>query len=98
MAFDFCRDNKFLSPTYKNKKRDGCLLCPHAKASERLKWFEDWKEFNAKERLIELQRILIADSKAKGAKQFYPYFLLKQRDIMGEYLDVLTLRLSIWRD
>ena len=99
MAFDFCRDNKFLSPTYKNKKRDGCLLCPHAKASERLKWFEDWKEFNAKERLIELQRILIADSKAKGTKQFYPlrnyhYFI----ENAGEFISPNGTRLCMFGD
>lgn len=72
MSFDFCKKRKILSPTYKRKKRDGCTLCPNAKSAERLKWFEDYKEYGAKERLIELQRILIADSKKHSTKEFYP--------------------------
>ena len=72
MAFDHCQKVGRLSPTYKNKKRDGCALCPNAKPAERLKWFDDYNEYGAKEKLIELQRILKEDSSVKGTKPFYP--------------------------
>lgn len=33
-----------LSPHYTTQKRDGCALCPHAKTSVRIQWFDDYPE------------------------------------------------------
>lgn len=44
MAFQFCEENKILSPHYENLKRDGCALCPHAKAAERILWLRQYPD------------------------------------------------------
>lgn len=49
-------------------------------------------------RLEKLQQFISTNKAFSSLDMAQQYFLLKQRDIMGEYLDVLTLRLSIWRD
>lgn len=43
-AFLYCRDRKLLSPHYENHKRDGCALCPNAKAKERQLYFADYPQ------------------------------------------------------
>lgn len=52
-ATQHCKENDILSPHYKTHKRDGCTLCPHAKAKEREMWFEQYPE--ALPLVIELQ-------------------------------------------
>jgi 3'-phosphoadenosine 5'-phosphosulfate sulfotransferase (PAPS reductase)/FAD synthetase len=56
MAFEFCRDRGLLSPHYKNAKRDGCALCPHARKREREIWLSDYP--SARELLVDLQNIV----------------------------------------
>lgn len=55
-AAQFCREKDILSPHYALFKRDGCTLCPHAKASERELWFEQYPE--AIPVVIELQEFV----------------------------------------
>lgn len=62
-CFYWCRSQNLLSPCYKVSFRDGCLLCPQAKAIERIKFFNEYPE--AFEKVLELQRI------AK-IRNFYP--------------------------
>lgn len=64
-CFYWCRDYHLLSPKYMTSKRDGCVLCPHAKAVERYKFFEDYPE--AVDLVKSLQRIEI-----ESGKNFYP--------------------------
>lgn len=42
MAFEYCKERGILSPHYDAHKRDGCTLCPHAKAIERERWFQQF--------------------------------------------------------
>ena len=51
-----CIEMKMLSPYYETQKRDGCVLCPNARKSERTQWFVDYPK--AKPMLIELQDIV----------------------------------------
>ena len=44
MALEYCKEHNILSPHYNTHKRDGCTLCPHAKAVERRRWFEQYSE------------------------------------------------------
>lgn len=41
MAADYCIKNGIYSPHYKEFKRDGCVLCPQAPPSLRVKWFQE---------------------------------------------------------
>lgn len=43
-AFLYCRDRELLSPHYETGKRDGCALCPNAKAKERQLYFADFPQ------------------------------------------------------
>lgn len=42
-VFKYARDLNLLSPHYENANRDGCLLCPNGKCSERHKFFNQYK-------------------------------------------------------
>lgn len=54
-AYNFCKNNNFLSPVYALKKRDGCAVCGNAKQEERERYFKDFPE--AKEKLYKLEQI-----------------------------------------
>ncbi len=54
ITFDITHD--LLSPHYEILARDGCTLCPHAKAKERELWFKQYPE--AVPLVIELQEIV----------------------------------------
>lgn len=43
-AKQYVLNYNMLSPHYATQKRDGCTLCPHAKPSVRIQWFEDYPE------------------------------------------------------
>lgn len=62
-CFLWCRSKNLLSPKYKDSKRDGCVLCPHAKRVERYRFFERYPQ--AIEKVKHLQRL----SMQRG---FYP--------------------------
>lgn len=62
-----------LSPIYETTSRDGCVLCPHAKAIERELWFEDYPE--AKEKLIELQNIVKTHRPDRPPLRGHKYFI-----------------------
>lgn len=71
-SYNFCRKNNLLSPSYEFGLRDGCMLCPHGASSERVRWFSDYAEYNAKERLYDLQCKLRDNARQNGVKEFYP--------------------------
>ena len=48
------------------------MLCPHGASSERVRWFADYAEFNAKERLYDLQCVLRDNARKNGVKEYYP--------------------------
>ena len=56
MAIEYCKEHNILSPHYDTHKRDGCTLCPHAKATERKRWFEQYPE--AIPIVLELQELV----------------------------------------
>ena len=56
MAIEYCKEHNILSPHYDTHKRDGCTLCPHAKAAERKRWFEQYPE--AIPIVLELQELV----------------------------------------
>lgn len=64
-AFDICIKNNALSPHYEEHRRDGCALCPNAKAAEREEWLNSYP--NAREKLKELQEICM-----KKRPELYP--------------------------
>ena len=63
---------QFFTPSYEYGLRDGCMLCPHGASSERVRWFADYAEFNAKERLYDLQCVLRDNARKNGVKEYYP--------------------------
>lgn len=71
-CFNYCKSRCILSPVYNTSFRDGCVLCPNAKSIARYNWFNDYKEFNAFDRLVELQRKLYQNAIDNGVKFFYP--------------------------
>lgn len=54
-AKQICIKNGLLSPLYTSFKRDGCALCPHAKAEVRQQWF--FENPNAKEKILQMQKV-----------------------------------------
>ena len=55
-AMELCRGRGVLSPLYEVAKRDGCILCPHAKVAVRERWFQDYPE--AVPLVVELQEFV----------------------------------------
>ena len=53
MAKQICVNVNMYSPHYDKSKRDGCVLCPNAKKSERLQWYKDYPQ--AYNLVLELQ-------------------------------------------
>ena len=51
-----CEEAQFLSPKYSDSTRDGCALCPQAKAKEREKWLRQYPE--AMSVVLELQEFV----------------------------------------
>lgn len=56
MAAEYCKKNGLYSPHYNNHRRDGCTLCPQAKASERIEWFKQYPK--AFDLVLELQEFV----------------------------------------
>jgi hypothetical protein len=61
MATLYCKANGLYSPHYdfdfgKKNKRDGCTLCPQARAKERIEWFKQYPE--AFDLVLELQEFV----------------------------------------
>lgn len=43
-ALQYCKNHGMLSPHYETSFRDGCALCPNAKAKERKLYFQDYPD------------------------------------------------------
>lgn len=56
IATEYCKVNGLYSPHYLHHKRDGCVLCPQAKPSERIEWFKQYPE--AFELILDLQEFV----------------------------------------
>lgn len=101
-CLSYCKNNpynyNFLSPTYLYSFRDGCTLCPNAKPVERFFWYEDYKDFNIKERVLNLQRIIKSSYDSFSLKQVFPlrnfhYFIENE-----EFISPNGSRISIFGD
>ena len=68
-----CKAMGMYSPHYALFKRDGCTLCPHAKASERALWFEQYPD--AIPIVIELQEFVKAERPEMTPLRNYQWFI-----------------------
>lgn len=73
MATEYCKKNGLYSPQYDNYKRDGCTLCPHAKASERIEWFNQYPE--AFGLVLELQEFVKKERPEQTPLRDYKFFI-----------------------
>lgn len=83
-AFEICQKNKLLSPHYGLFKRDGCVLCPHAKPIARKLWFEEYPE--AFDILLYLQDRAKKEKPANSPLRNYKFFIEEdpQMDIFSD--------------
>lgn len=72
-AYEFCKQNKILSPSYDTKNRDGCALCPFAKQEERKQWFLEYPE--AIPILMNLQNIVKNEKPENTPLRGYKWFI-----------------------
>lgn len=72
-ATTICWRHNVLSPIYTRTGRDGCVLCPNAKASEREQWFKDFP--GVRDKLIELQNIVKANRPDRFPLRNYKWFI-----------------------
>jgi hypothetical protein len=73
MATMYCKANGLYSPHYKNNKRDGCTLCPHAKANERIEWFNQYPQ--AFDLVWELQEFVKKERPEQTPLRNYTFFI-----------------------
>ena len=73
MAIEYCKEHGILSPHYGSHKRDGCTLCPHAKAAERVRWFEQYPE--AIPIVLELQEFVKNEKPDQTPLRHYKWFI-----------------------
>ena len=73
MALAYDKNLNILSPHYGTNHRDGCTLCPHAKASERRKWFEQYPE--AIQIVLELQEFVKRERPDQTPLRHYKWFI-----------------------
>ena len=73
MAIEYCKEHSVLSPHYSTHKRDGCTLCPHAKASERELWFEQYPE--AFPIVLELQEFVKRERPEQSPLRHHKWFI-----------------------
>ncbi len=69
----YCSVHGILSPHYNMYKRDGCTLCPFAKAKERQAWFEQYPE--AIPVVIELQDFVKRERPEQTPLREYKWFI-----------------------
>ena len=79
MATEYCKINGLYSPHYLHHKRDGCTLCPQAKASERIEWFKQYPE--AFDLVLELQDFVRKERPDQYPLRNYKFFIEEDMQI-----------------
>jgi hypothetical protein len=78
MATEYCKVNGLYSPHYLHHKRDGCVLCPQAKPSERIEWFKQYPE--AFELVLQLQNFVKQERPEQTPLRNYKFFIEEDMD------------------
>ena len=73
MATQYCKANGLYSPHYLHHKRDGCTLCPQAKADARIEWFKQYPE--AFDLVLELQEFVKKEIPNQYPLRNYKFFI-----------------------
>lgn len=73
MARQYCIARSLLSPHYQKYRRDGCVLCPNARAEEREEWFMQYPE--ARELVVALQNIAIKERPEQTPLRNHEWFI-----------------------
>ena len=81
-AKEYCRLRGFLSPHYDLLKRDGCVLCPHARECERQMWYADYPE--AVPILIDLQNFVRRERPEQTPLRNYRWFIEENDNVKME--------------
>ena len=73
MATQYCKDNGLYSPHYLHHKRDGCTLCPQARAGERIEWFKQYPQ--AFDLVLELQEFVKKERPEQSPLRDHKFFV-----------------------